>query len=120
MCEGTKYDGPDDRYLDHDPGDTTTHRFFTHQARTLPEYRRAYLDEIYALIDGVAQNLGRAVVSRHLVVHDKRIHVLPKWKSMAVPVVLHHHKQAYYTRLQRAAIAALVDNCPGLLGSKRH
>jgi DNA-binding transcriptional LysR family regulator len=120
MCEGTKYDGPDDRYLDHDPSDTTTHRFFAHQARAVPEYRRAYLDEIYALIDGVAHGLGRAVVSRHLVVHDKRIRVLPKWKSMAVAVLLHHHKQPHYTALHRAAIDTLVAKCPALLGSRSH
>jgi len=115
MCESAKAEPGEQRFLDHDPSDTTTHRFFQAQGRKVPEYKRAFLDEIYALIDGVANGLGKAVVSRHLVAHDKRIRILPRFKAMQVPVLLHYHKQPYFTALQRAAIAALSERAPGLL-----
>lgn len=115
MCESVKLAAPEERFLDHDPSDTTTHRFLQSQGRKVPEYKRAFLDEIYALIDGVANGLGKAVVSRHLVAHDKRIRILSRFKAMHVPVLLHYHKQPYFTALQRAAIAALSERAPGLL-----
>lgn len=114
LCESTKAGGAD-RYLDHDPSDTTTHRFLTNQSRSVPDYRRAFMDEIYAVIDGVAAGLGRAVISRHLIARDRRIKVLTRYRSMVVRVLLQHHKQPYYTSLQRATIAALVERCPDLL-----
>jgi DNA-binding transcriptional LysR family regulator len=114
MCEALKVDAPEQRYLDHDPSDTATHRFFAHQQKAIPDYKRAFMDEIYAIIDGVANGLGRAVVSRHLVAHDKRIRILRKYRSMPVPVLLHFHKQPYHTALQRAAITTLIDACPKL------
>jgi DNA-binding transcriptional LysR family regulator len=114
MCESAKVDTAD-RYLDHDPGDTTTHRFFAHQTRPTLDYKRAFMDEIYAIIDGVAGGLGKAVVSRHLVERDKRIRILDKLRSMEVPVLLCFHKQPYYTALHKAAVAALTERCPGLL-----
>lgn len=117
LCESVKTAPPEHRYLDHDPSDTTTHRFFAAQARAIPDYERAFLDEIYAVIDGVAAGLGRAVVSRHLIARDKRIKAVARYRSMAVPVVLQHHKQPYYTGLQKAAIAALTDKCADLLGA---
>ena len=117
LCESAKTAAPEQRYLDHDPSDTTTHRFFAAQSRAIPDYERAFLDEIYAVIDGVAAGLGRAVVSRHLIARDKRIKAVARYRSMAVPVVLQHHKQPYYTGLQKAAIAALTSKCADLLGA---
>lgn len=115
MCESAKGGGSEQRYLDHDPSDTTTHRFFAAQSRVVPEYQRAFMDETYAIIDGVAAGLGKAVLSRHLIARDKRIKVATKYKSMRAKVLLQHHKQPHYTALHRAAVAALTDKCPGLL-----
>jgi len=114
MCESVEHASAEERYLDHDPGDTTTHRFFKSQPRggAVPEYRRAFMDEIYAIIDGIANGLGKAVVSRHLVARDPRIRILPRYRAMAASVLLHYHKQPYYTALQRAAIAALIERVP--------
>ncbi|MBA2544645.1 MAG: LysR family transcriptional regulator [Deltaproteobacteria bacterium] len=117
MCQSAKAAGSDQRYLDHDPSDTTTHRFFMAQGRVVPEYQRAFLDETYAIIDGVAAGLGKAVLSRHLIARDKRIEVL-KYKSMRTNVVMQHHKQPHYTGLQRAALTALASKCPGLLETR--
>jgi DNA-binding transcriptional LysR family regulator len=115
MCEGAQLVASDERYLDHDPSDTTTNRFLASQERPVTEYRRAFMDEIYAIIDGVAAGLGKAVVSRHLVVDDARIRILDRYRSMSVPVLLHYHKQPHYTALHRAAVETLVTRCPALL-----
>lgn len=114
MCQSAKGGGAE-RYLDHDPSDTTTHRFFAHQSRSVPEYRRGFLDETYALIDGVAAGLGKAVLSRHLISRDKRIEVVSRLKSMRATVWVQHHKQPHYTSLHMAVLAALKAKCPGLL-----
>jgi DNA-binding transcriptional LysR family regulator len=85
------------------------------QSGAAPEYRRNYLDETYAIIDGVALGLGRALVSRHLIARDGRIRVVTGYRSMFVPVLLHYHRQPFYTALQRTAIQELKERCPALL-----
>jgi DNA-binding transcriptional LysR family regulator len=115
MAESAEHATPDGVYLDHDPDDPTTVKFFSMQAGAMPEYRRNFMDETYAIIDGVAHGLGRALVSRHLVAHDPRIRVVPGYRSMFVPVLLHYHKQPFYTALQRATIHELKERCPALL-----
>jgi DNA-binding transcriptional LysR family regulator len=102
-------------YLDHDPDDTITERFLSSQTGKPTEYRRAFLDEIYALIDGVALGLGKAVISKHLIVSNPRIRTVSEYRSMFVPVLLHFHKQPYFTELQKAVIRELKTRCPPLL-----
>jgi len=118
MARSANLEIDEDVYLDHDPDDPTTAKFFSLQSGTIPEYRRNFMDEIYAIIDGVALGLGQAVVSRHLIARDPRIQVSPGFRSMFVPVLLHYHKQPFYTALQRAAIKELVERVPHLLRSE--
>ena len=102
-------------YLDHDPDDPITQQFLSQQSGKVPDYRRAFMDEIYAILDGCALGLGKAVVSRHLAAHDPRVEILANYKSMFVPVLLHYHKQPYYTQLHKAVKAQLTEACPHLL-----
>ena len=118
MTRSANLDIDEDVYLDHDPDDPTTAKFFSLQSGAVPEYRRNFMDEIYAIIDAVALGLGQAVVSRHLIARDPRIQVSPGFRSMFVPVLLHYHKQPFYTALQRAAIKELVERVPHLLRSE--
>jgi DNA-binding transcriptional LysR family regulator len=104
-----------DVYLDHDPHDPTTAKFLRMQSQTTPTFRRCYLDEIYALIDGAAAGLGRAVVPRHLAERDERLRIVPGYKPMRSAVILHHFRQPFYTALQKAAIAELRERCGPLL-----
>ena len=115
MCASADHAAPEDIFLDHDPSDPITNAFFAGQNRPVPEYRRAFLAEVYAIIDGVAAGLGRAVVSRHLIRHDSRVHVVSGYEPMRVPVFLHYHKQPFYTQLHKLATAALTANVPALL-----
>ena len=115
MVESVEF--PVDRhlYIDHDPDDTVTDRFLRSQNAKVPEYRRAFMDEIYALIDGVAAGLGRGIVSRHLVANDSRLRIVPGHKAMEVPVMLHFHKQPYFTELHKSTMERLTKACPKLL-----
>ena len=101
--------------LDHDPADCISQQFFAHQDRPVPTYKRAFLDDIYAIIDAAATGMGKAVVSRHLVDNNPDVEIVPGYRSMSVPVLLYHHKQPFYTELHRAVVATLRSGCPPLL-----
>jgi DNA-binding transcriptional LysR family regulator len=119
MCDSVAHPVAHETYLDHDPSDPTTNKFLATQSGEVPSYRRSFFDEVYGLIDAVATGLGRGVISRHLIAHDARIRVLPGYRSMFVPVMLHYHKQPFYTSLQKAAIDELRSRCPALLRAER-
>lgn len=119
MCDSVDHPVEAETYLDHDPDDPTTNKFLASQAQAIPEYTRSFFDEIYGLSDAVAFGLGRGVVSRHLVVDNPRIRIMPGYRSTFAPVMLHHHKQPFYTALQRAVIEELRTRCPALLRAER-
>ena len=112
MADSVEHPLDTETYLDHDPDDPTTAKFFSLQGKTPGPYRRSFMDEIYAIIDAVALGLGRAVVSRHLVAHNPRVKIVPGFESMFVPVMLAYHKQPFYTALQKAVIQELKERCP--------
>ena len=115
LCDSVANAANEEVFLDHDPGDPITNAFLAAQNRPVPEYRRAFMDEVYAIIDGVAAGIGRAVVSRHLIRHDDRVKAVEGFEAMRVPVFLHYHKQPFYTELHKLATAALTSNVPALL-----
>ena len=115
MVDSVEHPLETETYLDHDPDDPTTAKFFGMQGREPPTYRRSFMDEIYAIMDAVALGVGKAVISRHLVARDPRLRVVPGFQSMSVPVMLAYHKQPFYTGLQKAVIAELKERCPALL-----
>jgi DNA-binding transcriptional LysR family regulator len=94
-------------YLDHDPNDTLTERLLGRKPES-----RSYLDEIYAILDGVEAGLGRALVPRHLIRPGARLRVRALRGAGAVPVVLHYRRQPYYTKLQQAVIDRLRTEAP--------
>lgn len=93
--------------LDHDFEDPTTDDFFALNAGKSFKYQRCYLDEVYAIIDGVRLGLGRAVVSRHLIEGSKGIREVSGYKNMKLPVYLYYHQMPYYTRLHASVLDAL-------------
>ena len=115
LCDSVDFPVTEEIYLDHDPGDPITQQYLSRQGRQVPEYRRAFMDEVYAIIDGVALGLGRAVLSRHLIRDDPRIRILEDYEPMPVPLLLHYHKQPFYTELHKQTIATLTERCPKLL-----
>ncbi len=68
LIESARFESRPDCYIDHEPRDNFTERFFLSQTgSTVPKMQRAYFDDIYGLIDAVSQGVGRAVVPVHLV-----------------------------------------------------
>jgi DNA-binding transcriptional LysR family regulator len=98
-----------DIYFDHDPQDGTTFQFFQMQKTPLVEFRRAYLDEIYALIDAVSMGWGRAVLPRHLVLGNPSIRVLAEWQPLQMPVYLQYFRQPFYSQLQQRVRSELIE-----------
>jgi DNA-binding transcriptional LysR family regulator len=120
LIESTRYDVRPDCYIDHEPRDNFTERFFLSQrGASVPKMQRAYFDDIYGLIDAVSQGIGRAVVPEHLVRPEHAVRVVPGFRAFDVPVLLHFHTQPYYTKLQREVIATLKRECPPLLNENR-
>jgi DNA-binding transcriptional LysR family regulator len=106
------YTGPE-IYLDHDESDLTTAKYL--RKKTATGLRRCYLDDIYGILDGVRLGLGRAVVPVHLVSKRTELEVLDPGRVLSVPVVLHHFRQPFYSKLHQAVVSALVERCPRFL-----
>ena len=120
LIESARYSGREDCYIDHEPRDNFTEKFFLSQTgATVPKMLRAYFDDIYGLIDAVSEGIGRAVVPVHLVKPEHNVRAVPGYQPFEVPVILQFHKQPYYTRLQRAVIDTLTNECPALLKKNR-
>jgi len=120
LIESSRYAGREDCYIDHEPRDNFTEKFFLSQTgATVPKMLRAYFDDIYGLIDAVSEGIGRAVVPLHLVKPEHEVRAVPGYRPFEVPVVLQFHQQPYYTRLQKAVIDTLTRECPGLLARNR-
>ncbi|HEX6833634.1 MAG TPA: LysR family transcriptional regulator [Rudaea sp.] len=120
LIESARYSGREACYIDHEPRDNFTEKFFLSQTgATVPKMLRAYFDDIYGLIDAVSEGIGRAVVPVHLIKPDHHVRTVPGYRPFEVPVVLQFHRQPYYTRLQRAVIDTLTRECPALLARNR-
>ncbi|MEO5625098.1 MAG: LysR family transcriptional regulator [Dokdonella sp.] len=112
LIESARYDGREDCYVDHEPRDNFTERFFLIQTgATVPKMLRAYFDDIYGLLDAVSEGVGRAVVPLHLIRPEHQVRLVPGFKPYEVPVFLHHHTHPYYTKLHRAVIDTLTSEC---------
>ena len=120
LIESARFTGRPDCYIDHEPRDNFTERFFLSQTgSTVPKMQRVYFDDIYGLIDAVSQGIGRAVVPVHLIRPEHEVRAVAGYRPFEVPVLLQFHKQPYYTKLQRAVIDTLTRECPPLLSANR-
>lgn len=112
MIESARYHGREDCYIDHEPRDNFTERFFLIQTgATVPKMLRAYFDDIYGLLDAVSEGVGRAIVPLHLIKPEHEVSLVPGFKPYEVPVFLHHHRQPYYTKMHNAVIQTLRKEC---------
>jgi DNA-binding transcriptional LysR family regulator len=102
-------------YLDHDPDDQTTYSFLKLQGQKNPKFRRAFFDEIYSVIDGVAEGVGKAVVPKHLAVADSRLKIASGKKSLKVPWYLVYCEQPVETNLHKAVLQAFKIGVPKIL-----
>lgn len=103
-----------DVWLDINPDDQVTERFFQFQGRS-PQYRRSFMADVYGIIDGVALGMGRAVVPRHMLAGRRDVRVIPDYRVQPTGVWLHHYTLPYYSRLQQAVVEVLREAFPRVL-----
>ncbi|MFT6067945.1 MAG: DNA-binding transcriptional LysR family regulator [Bacteriovoracaceae bacterium] len=93
-------------FLDHGPQDNATLSYHKFIGKKI-DYERAYLGDVYAIIDGVAEGLGKAVMSKHLIEKDKRFFIQKEKKRYLRPIYLSYYSQAYYSPLQEKVLSLL-------------
>ena len=102
-------------FLDHDVRDTATTLLFEAQGKKIPSLERCYLDDIYGVLDGVTEGLGKAVMPRHLIKPSMRLRIARGHRPRRVRVILHYYTQPFYSRLQEAVIEQLTKATPPYL-----
>ncbi|PIR23110.1 MAG: hypothetical protein COV44_04530 [Deltaproteobacteria bacterium CG11_big_fil_rev_8_21_14_0_20_45_16] len=113
--ESTQFHSPTDIYLDLNPDDPATEKFFRHQKGRFPKYRRSYLGDVYGIIDGVSQGLGRAIMPKHLLSEKMPVRSIPGYRQLELEVCLHYYEQPYYSELQMAVIRELKKTAASFL-----
>ena len=109
LVEKKGYNGPS-IFLDHDENDQTTAKYLK-LIKSKKNYQRRYLDEVYGLIDGVKNDLGRALVPEHLIKKEKELSIVDKKNHLIFPVILHYFKQPYYSELHHQILECLIKGC---------
>lgn len=98
VIESAKFSTPQNVYIDHDVNDKTTEDFFAAQSST-KSYQRLFMGDVYGVIDGVEQGLGRAVMSKHLIEANKKVKVVGGFKKIERPIILCYYERPFYPEL---------------------
>lgn len=106
VIEARKFKTIPNVYLDHTSQDNATESYFKFQGLK-QDYKRAFMGDVYSIIDGVALGLGRAVMSKHLVESDPRFKIKSHKKRFKRPIVLSFLKQNYYGPLHHQVLDQL-------------
>lgn len=103
-------------YLDHSPKDVATSDYFRFQGLKKFKYQRNFMGDVYGIIDGVRLGLGKAIMSKHLVVNDPALKITEHKKRYFRPVTAHFFERAFYTELHKEVLDALESNAHKYLG----
>lgn len=98
VIESVKHECKDKVYLDHGPQDNATESYFAFQGKVKP-FRRTFMGDVYGIIQGVEEGLGRAVMSRHLIEDNKKLRILKGYKPYSRPITLHYYERPFNTKL---------------------
>ena len=115
LIESKKGSSQKNVFLDNDANDLATESFFKNQKTKTPDYSRSFFDDCYGIIDGVVGGAGRAVMSRHLILQNKKIKIDESFMSVKLDVWLHHFKQPYYSKLHLETLKELKEKSPSFL-----
>ncbi|MGB0452516.1 MAG: LysR family transcriptional regulator [Bacteriovoracaceae bacterium] len=107
VIESSKYKTHSDVFLDHGPHDNATESFLKAQGKAIKPYRRSYLGEVYAIIDGVENGFGRAVMSRHLIENNKKVKIIKGYKKYFRPLCLYYFDKPYYSEVFKQTLIHL-------------
>ena len=110
---------PNDIYLDHDETDPTTKAYFSiNKIRFIPENMR-YLDDVYGLLDGVKNGLGKAILPLHLIEGEDDLEIIHPQRKLNVPVYLKFYKQPFYRKTHSIFVEAIRNHFHAHLRQKR-
>lgn len=107
VIESTKFACSQNIYIDHDVADKTTEEFFAKQTHAPKAYQRIYLGDVYGVIEGVEQGLGRAVMSKHLIEGNKKVKVVTTFKKVQRPIILCYYDRPFYPELFKKILSLL-------------
>jgi DNA-binding transcriptional LysR family regulator len=101
IIEAKKYKNAPEIFLDHTPLDNATESYFNFIGNK-EKYKRAFMGDVYSIIDGVVLGLGKAVMSKHLIKDNKKLLIKDHKKKFIRPIVLTYLKQNYYGPLHQS------------------
>lgn len=102
--ESSKYITPKNLYLDLDYRDPATWAFFRAQGRVPANLKRAFMSDVYAIINGVEEGIGRAVMPRHLLESFHQIKIVKNTKVVPFKISLVTLAQPMHLKLHQAVI----------------
>lgn len=106
-------------YLDHDETDPTTKAYFSlNKIRFNPENMR-YLDDVYGLLDGVKNGLGKAVLPLHLIEGESELEIVNPERKLLVPVHLKFYRQTFYRKTHSIFVDAIRSHFRARLNRKK-
>ncbi len=114
LVQAKKYAGPE-IYLDHDENDTVTEDYFKVAKRKIRKFERRYLDDVYGLLDGVADSLGIAVLPMHLIANRRDLEIINHEIVLKTPVSLYFYKKPFYSKLHEVFLDQLIKNSRRIL-----
>lgn len=110
VIESSSHESPSDLYLDHGPHDNATESFFNFQSSAPKTFRRSFMGDVYGIITGVEEGLGRAVMSKHLLKSNKKVKILKGYKKYLRDVTLNYFEQPFYSTLQKEIVNQICKN----------
>ncbi len=108
--KSSRFDTRQNVYLDLDPDDRVTETFFMKQKVTTHDYSRSFMFDVFGIIDGVSEGLGRAIISKHLISGLDTVEIDERYEPWTVDLYMHYYTQPYYTLLHEK-IASLIRAC---------
>lgn len=109
LIQKKNYKGPE-IYLDHDENDLITFEYFKIAKRKIKKLERRFLGDVYGLLDGVAHELGMAVIPKHIIKGMNGIEVIEPQVILKIPVALYFYKQSFYSSLHSVVVEEITKN----------
>lgn len=103
-------------YLNHDEFDMMSFKYYETLGEPQIKLKRMFLDEIYSVIDGVADGIGVSIVPQHLVQDRKDIKIVNPSKKMKSPVYLCYQERSFRSSLFKNTLEILRSGVKKQLG----
>lgn len=103
----SKKNPPPDIFLDHDETDPTTKAYFLKNKIQFKPKNMRYLDDVYGLLEGARNGMGKAILPLHLIEGEKELEVIHPQRCLSVRVYLNFYRQPFYRRTHLIFIEAI-------------